>query len=118
MGKFITDIKKVDDYTVVFQLSQSYSPFLANLAMDFASIFLEIPARDGNRRMLQWNSDRYIKPDADLSTLHMNVPINDRRKEGNASFKVEIPIRESLEAVGRRIALFARLADEHGLASI
>ena len=91
---------------------------IAAAAMDFASISLEIPARDGNRRMLQWNSDRYIKPEADLSTLHMNVPINDRRKEGNASFKVEIPIRESLEAVGRRIALFARLADEHGLASI
>jgi UDP-GlcNAc:undecaprenyl-phosphate/decaprenyl-phosphate GlcNAc-1-phosphate transferase len=87
-------------------------------AMDFASICLEIPARDGNSRMLQWNSDRYMKLEADLSTLHMNVPINDRRKEGNASFKVEIPIRESLEAAGRRIALFTRLADEHGLASI
>ena len=38
MGKIIKDIKKVDDYTVEFVLSQKEAPFIANLAMDFASI--------------------------------------------------------------------------------
>lgn len=38
MGKIIKDIKKIDDYTVAFVLSQKEAPFLANLAMDFASI--------------------------------------------------------------------------------
>jgi len=38
MGKIISDIKKVDDYTVQFILSKQEAPFLANLAMDFASI--------------------------------------------------------------------------------
>jgi dipeptide transport system substrate-binding protein len=38
MGKTIKDIRKTDDYTVTFQLSQKDAPFLANLAMDFASI--------------------------------------------------------------------------------
>ncbi len=38
MGKIIKDIKKKDDYTVEFILSQKEAPFLANLAMDFASI--------------------------------------------------------------------------------
>jgi dipeptide transport system substrate-binding protein len=38
MGKIIKDVKKIDDYTVQFVLSQKEAPFLANLAMDFASI--------------------------------------------------------------------------------
>lgn len=38
MGKVIADIRKIDDYTVEFKLTQPEAPFLANLAMDFASI--------------------------------------------------------------------------------
>lgn len=38
MGKIIKDIIKKDDYTIEFSLSQREAPFLANLAMDFASI--------------------------------------------------------------------------------
>ncbi|MBT4762844.1 MAG: ABC transporter substrate-binding protein [Bdellovibrionaceae bacterium] len=38
MGKIIKDIKKVDDYTVQFLLTRREAPFLANLAMDFASV--------------------------------------------------------------------------------
>ena len=38
MGQIIKDIRKIDDYTVEFELSQPEAPFLANLAMDFASI--------------------------------------------------------------------------------
>ncbi len=38
MGTIIKDIKKVNDYTVVFYLTKMYAPFVANLGMDFASI--------------------------------------------------------------------------------
>ena len=38
MGKIIKDIVKIDDHTVKFVLSRPEAPFLANLAMDFASI--------------------------------------------------------------------------------
>lgn len=38
MGKIIKEIKKVDANTVEFTLSQKEAPFLANMAMDFASI--------------------------------------------------------------------------------
>lgn len=38
MGNLITDIVKLDDYTVKFVLSRPESPFLSNMAMDFASI--------------------------------------------------------------------------------
>ena len=39
MESLIKDIVKVDDYTVKFILNAPEAPFVANLAMDFASIF-------------------------------------------------------------------------------
>ncbi|WP_425642683.1 ABC transporter substrate-binding protein [Marinomonas gallaica] len=39
MPDLIKDIVKVDDYTVKFVLNKPEAPFVANLAMDFASIF-------------------------------------------------------------------------------
>lgn len=38
MGELIDNIEKIDDQTVVFHLTRPESPFLANLAMPFASI--------------------------------------------------------------------------------
>ncbi len=38
MGKLIKEIKKIDEYTVQFNLNRQEAPFLANIAMDFASI--------------------------------------------------------------------------------
>ena len=38
MGTLIKSIVKKDDYTVVFNLTKPESPFIANMAMDFASI--------------------------------------------------------------------------------
>lgn len=39
MDTLVKEIVKVDDYTVKFVLSRPEAPFLANIAMDFASIF-------------------------------------------------------------------------------
>jgi len=38
MHTLIKDIKRIDDYTIEFVLAHPESPFLSNLAMDFASI--------------------------------------------------------------------------------
>lgn len=38
MGTLVDSIEKVDDYTVRFNLTRPEAPFIANLAMDFASI--------------------------------------------------------------------------------
>lgn len=38
MPDLVASIDKVDDYTVVFNLSRPEAPFIANMAMDFASI--------------------------------------------------------------------------------
>ncbi len=39
MGKLLKSVEKVDDHTVKFTLTAPQAPFIANLAMDFASIF-------------------------------------------------------------------------------
>lgn len=39
MPKIIKSIEKKDDYTVVFNLNEANAPIMANLAMDFGSIF-------------------------------------------------------------------------------
>jgi ABC-type transport system substrate-binding protein len=51
MPDLLASVEKVDDYTVRFVLNQPEAPFLANLAMDFASIMsLEhAEADDGSR---------------------------------------------------------------------
>jgi dipeptide transport system substrate-binding protein len=38
LSELISEVKKVDDYTVQFVLTRPEAPFLADLAMDFASI--------------------------------------------------------------------------------
>lgn len=38
MGSLIKDLVKIDDYTVKFVLTRPEAPFIANMAMDFASI--------------------------------------------------------------------------------
>lgn len=39
MGNLLKSVEKVDDHTVKFTLAAPQAPFIANLAMDFASIF-------------------------------------------------------------------------------
>ncbi len=41
LDQLLVDVKKVDAYTVAFMLKRPEAPFLANLAMDFASILSE-----------------------------------------------------------------------------
>ena len=56
MPDLIENIEKVDDYTVKFKLTRPEAPFVANLAMDFASImsaeYADKLAADGKVEML------------------------------------------------------------------
>ena len=45
MPDLIDSIEKVDEHTVVFNLSRPEAPFIANMAMDFASVVLQNTAR-------------------------------------------------------------------------
>lgn len=86
--------------------------------MGFSSVSLKTAARDGSFRKFHWKNPKHPNLDSDPGALQVNVRISDRRRGSHPSFKVMIPIRESLEAAGRKSALFMRLADEYGLGSI
>nr|WP_320141717.1 ABC transporter substrate-binding protein [uncultured Cohaesibacter sp.] len=59
MDTLIKDIVKVDDYTVKFVLNKVEAPFIANMAMDFASIasaeYADQVAKTGNLEMFDQN---------------------------------------------------------------
>ena len=72
MDNIVKDVVAVDDLTVQFQLKKVEAPFLANLAMDFASIvsptaamkygdeFKNNPVGTGAFKFVSWNKDSDI----------------------------------------------------------
>ena len=72
MDDIVADLKAVDDSTVVFTLKRRNAPFLANLAMGFASIvsptaakqhgedFFKHPSGTGPFRFVDWTKDDSI----------------------------------------------------------
>jgi len=85
--------------------------------MGFTRLAVSLANRDGVREDLTWHRDG--RDPAPVQTVQMTVPIRDRRAgRPPLQAKVEAPVNGSLEAAGRRVALFGRLMDEHSLASL
>lgn len=59
MGAIIKNVKKVDDYTVEFELTRPEAPFLANLAMSFMSVLSKEYADKLAAESKQENIDNY-----------------------------------------------------------
>ena len=84
--------------------------------LEFARLSLPLINRDGTRRMLTWH---HAGPEsAPDEILRMDLPIRDRRAGPPLRLGVAISVNGSVESGGRRLALFSRLLDEHGLASL
>jgi UDP-GlcNAc:undecaprenyl-phosphate GlcNAc-1-phosphate transferase len=84
--------------------------------LDFLSVNLPLTNRDGTSRSLQWRCD-----DGDMSSeelLKLDVPVHDRRSGPALNLRIEVYRNGSLEAAGRRAALFTRLVDEFSIANI
>lgn len=89
---------------------------LAADQMDFASSSLPLVQRDGTKKTLFWE-----KGNEDIraeETVKMIVPIHDRRAGPALNLEVKVHANGSLESAGRRVALFTRLMDEHGIANL
>ena len=77
---------------------------------------LPVTNRDGTLRVLAWENDGEDIKGQDV--VKMTVPVRDRRAGSSLELKVEVNINGSLESAGRRVALFSRLMDEHGIAGL
>ncbi len=84
--------------------------------MGFLSSSLPLTNRDGSKRTLSWEKPNgHVRPE---EILQMTVPVRDRRAGTSLSIKVQVHANGSLESAGRRVALFTRLMDQHGLAAM
>lgn len=82
--------------------------------MDVVRISLPLPARNGTTLVREWERTGYQGQD----TLHLVIPIQQRRIGGPVQAQVEVDASDTLEAAGRRLTFFARLMEEYGIAKL
>jgi UDP-GlcNAc:undecaprenyl-phosphate/decaprenyl-phosphate GlcNAc-1-phosphate transferase len=84
--------------------------------MAIARLTLLIRDRTGRTHTLVWTCDRNRGSPGDM--VRLALPIRDRRSGFPLSAEIEVRVSGSLEVACRRVALFARLFDEHSLANL
>ena len=83
--------------------------------MGFARIIITYRRDDKVRTMT------YTHPSAgvcDDRLMRLNIPVRKEVGGGLEQVEIEVPVKEPLETIGRRISLFGRLLDEHRLADL
>ena len=91
----------------------------AAAALEFAKVCLELATRDNGGRTLMWQRPSNGEPQPGVADLvHMEVPVKDRREAKVHRIEIDVLTRGSLQSASHRAALFARLAEEHGLDSL
>ena len=89
--------------------------------LDFVSVDLPVPCRDGSTYDLAWTSTNEAYADGvdNSACMTASVPIADRRiGKDPLQARVVIAANTSLESAGERLALFSRLMQEHSLRSL
>ena len=84
--------------------------------MALAKGSLSLTNRDGTKRILTWNTDSGDNDARDL--IEMTIPVRDRRAGPPLKLEVQAYTNDSLESASRRMALFARLVEEHSVANL
>lgn len=84
--------------------------------MDFVSSSLRLTNRDGTQRTMIWEQEEENIPANEI--VKTTVPVRDRRADSSVNIEVHVRANGSLESAGRRVALFTRLMDEHGIAAL
>lgn len=82
----------------------------------FHGLTLELIGRDGHPRVLAWR--REPEADAAQSFVLAALPINDRRSGPPLMAQVHVDVDDTMEASGRRLAMFIRLMEEFSLRSL
>ena len=82
----------------------------------FRRVSLPLTRRDGSTEMRLWQN---AAPIADHTpTVTASLPLSQRRVGHPMLLEVEVPAPTFLESAGHRLALFARLLEEHNLATL
>ena len=89
--------------------------------LDFVSVDIPVPCRDGSTYDLAWHTTNtaYEGDLSEVACMTATVPIADRR-DGVRPLQASVVIAAgaSLESAGERLALFSRLMQDHSLRSI
>jgi len=51
-------------------------------------------------------------------TMHLSIPVRSQLAKVLIHVEIDVPVQDSLEAIGRRVSLFGRLLDEHTLDTV
>lgn len=83
--------------------------------LQFRRLTLPITNRDGLERLMEWTSGPTAGPQ---QTITVTVPIRHRRNGVPLKAEAEVAVMDSLESAGARVTFFARLMEEHSVASL
>jgi len=88
----------------------------AAAALDCAQVCLKLAARENQTQTLTWQRPNHNGPQpAQTDLVHFGVPIEDGRDKQVYRIEIDVLTHGSLQSAGHRVALFARLAEEHRL---
>jgi UDP-GlcNAc:undecaprenyl-phosphate/decaprenyl-phosphate GlcNAc-1-phosphate transferase len=114
------DQKKFEEAQLHFRDTESFNQWWGCVcttahAFNFDHVSLESARKQNNKQDLAWKKD--IDSDTDIlleDLLQIRIPIKHRHSAQSLQMVIQVKPNGSLETVGRRIALFTRLADEFG----
>ncbi len=114
------EIKSFEDAELHFRRAVTFNQWWQAISkaadrMVFFSLSLPLINRDGTVRTLTWRDDSQTPESGHDELLKVDVPIRDRRAGSSLNLRIEVYQNGSLESVGRRIALFTRLMEEHNI---
>jgi UDP-GlcNAc:undecaprenyl-phosphate GlcNAc-1-phosphate transferase len=78
----------------------------------FRRLALRLPSREGGNQFLAWRRSRPME--GSTGTLRFTMPVGCRNGP-TIQARAEVHVNGSVEAAGRRVALFSRLIEEHNL---
>jgi UDP-N-acetylmuramyl pentapeptide phosphotransferase/UDP-N-acetylglucosamine-1-phosphate transferase/glycosyltransferase involved in cell wall biosynthesis len=109
-----------DEMQLRFQAARSFDAWWREVTealrrLDCVRLTLSLSNRDGESRSLTWEREPVSST---RQTLHVRIPVRDRRGMIPLRADVEVNADDSLELAGRRVTILGRLLEENGLRSL
>lgn len=114
------EIRSFEDVQLYFRQAKTFNQWWQAVSkaadvMGFSSLSLPLTNRDGTTQTLHWRQNGMYTNSNE--TVKLILPIRDRRAGPKLNLNIEVCENNCLESTGRRIALFSRLMNDHGIAS-